>query len=370
MRRNDNVLIALTMGDPGGIGPEIILKGFSKFKERPWQVVVIGDYYCLQKKGKELGLSINFKRVANISETDFSPENLNILDMKNLPPDIPQRSQWPQPNGAAAPNSKQNFVNKTEIGGSVMQGEANKESGKASYEYIKKAVELALADKVSAIVTAPINKKSISLAGLSYAGHTEILAELTDTKDVAMMLIGGKIRVVLVTTHVAISEVNEFIQKDRIFKIISLANRSLRLFGIDVPCIAVAGLNPHAGDSGIFGNEEINEILPAINKAKEQGINVTGPYPADSLFVKAKRGEFDVVIVMYHDQGLIPVKMEGFGKGVNVTLGLPVIRTSVDHGTAFDIAGKGIAETGSLIAALEVAVTLTKNKKKNLIAVP
>ncbi|MEE9164905.1 MAG: 4-hydroxythreonine-4-phosphate dehydrogenase PdxA [Nitrospinota bacterium] len=339
MRIDDKVLIALTMGDPSGIGAEIILKGFLKFKERPWQVVVIGDYSFLQKKEKELNVPINLNPVDDISEADFSPEKLNILNMKNLPPDIPQ-------------------------------GVANKESGKASYEYIKKAVELALADKVSAIVTAPINKKSISLAGLSYAGHTEMLAELTDTKDVAMMLIGGKIRVVLVTTHVAICKVNKFIKEDRIFKTISLANRSLRLFGINTPRIAVAGLNPHAGDSGIFGNEETNEILPAIVKAKEHGIDVTGPCPADSLFVKAKRGEFDVVIVMYHDQGLIPVKMEGFGKGVNVTLGLPIIRTSVDHGTAYDIAGKGITETGSLIAALEVAVTLTKNKKKKLIALP
>ena len=339
MRINDNIPIALTMGDPSGIGPEIILKGFFKFKERPWRVIVIGDYSFLHKKGKELNIPINLNPVDDISEADFSPEKLNILNTKNLPPDIPQ-------------------------------GAANNDSGKASYEYIKKAVELALADKVSAIVTAPINKKSIALAGLSYAGHTEMLAELTDTKDVAMMLIGGKIRVVLVTTHVAICKVNEFIKKDRIFKTISLANRSLKLFGINTPRIAVAGLNPHAGDSGIFGNEEVNEILPAIDKAKEHGINVTGPYPADSLFVKAKRGELDVVIVMYHDQGLIPVKMEGFGKGVNVTLGLPIIRTSVDHGTAYDIAGKGLTETGSLITALEVAVILSANKKKKLIALP
>tara|TARA_B100000315_G_scaffold43532_1_gene38477 strand:- start:7312 stop:8418 length:1107 start_codon:yes stop_codon:yes gene_type:complete len=368
MRINDNVLIALTMGDPSGIGPEIILKGFLKFKERPWQVVVIGDYSFLQKKRKEFNVPINLNPVDDISEADFSPEKLNILNMKNLPPDIPKGGKKPQPNRATALNSKQNVVKKTKFHGCVVQGVANKESGKASYEYIEKAVELALADKVSAIVTAPINKKAISLAGLSYAGHTEMLAELTDTKDVAMMLIGGKIRVVLVTTHVAICKVNEFIKKDRIFKTISLANRSLRLFGINTPRIAVTGLNPHAGDSGIFGNEEINEILPAIQKAKEHGIDVTGPHPADSLFVKAKKGEFDAVVVMYHDQGLIPVKMEGFGKGVNVTLGLPIIRTSVDHGTAFDIAGKGITETGSLIAALEVAVTLSKNKKKKLIA--
>lgn len=338
---DNKILIALTMGDPGGIGPEIILKGFLKFKKKPWQAVVIGDYSFLQKKARKFNLPIAFNPVNDISEADFSSGKLNILDMKNLP--------------------------KTKFDGCVIQGEANKEAGKASYEYIKKAVELALAKKVSAIVTAPINKKSISLAGLSYAGHTEMLAELTDTKEVAMMLMGGKIRVVLVTTHVAISRVSKFIKKDKVFKTISLADRYLRFFGINTPRIAVAGLNPHAGDSGIFGTEETEEILPAIEKAKQNGINVTGPYPADSLFVKAKKGEFDAVVVMYHDQGLIPVKMEGFGKGVNVTLGLPIIRTSVDHGTAYDIVGKGIADTGSLIAALEVAVRMAKGKGKNLL---
>lgn len=332
MRMDNKILIALTMGDPGGIGPEIILKGFLKFKEKPWQIVVIGDYSFLQKKAKKFNLSVALNPVNDISEADFSSGKLNLLDMKNLSPD-------------------------------TLEGEANKEAGKASYEYIKKAVELALAGKVSAIVTAPINKKSISLAGLSYVGHTEMLADLTNTKDCAMMLIGGKIRVVLVTTHVAISKVNKFIKKDRIFKTISLADRSLKFFGINTPRIAVAGLNPHAGDSGIFGTEETEEILPAIEMAKQNSINVTGPYPADSLFVKAKKGEFDAVVVMYHDQGLIPVKMEGFGKGVNVTLGLPIIRTSVDHGTAYDIVGKGIAETGSLIAALEVAVRLAEGGK-------
>ena len=336
---HDKLFIALTMGDPSGIGPEIILKGFLKFKERPWQVIVIGDYSFLQEKARRFNLSIALKPINNISEGDFSPGKLHILDMKNLPRDIPE-------------------------------GVANKEAGKASYEYIKKAVELALEGKASAIVTAPINKKSISLSGFSCIGHTEMLAQLTDTRDCAMMLIGGKIRVVLVTTHFSISEVNRFIKRDKIFKTISLADHSLRFFGINTPNIAVAGLNPHAGESGVFGNEEIKEIQPAIDMAKQQGINVSGPYPADSLFVKAKNGEFDAVVVMYHDQGLIPVKMEGFGRGVNVTLGLPVIRTSVDHGTAYDIVGKGIADSGSLIAALEVAVKLVKAKKGKTISWP
>mgnify|MGYP002820297617 FL=1 len=324
------------MGDPAGIGPEIILKSFSKFKDKPWHVIVVGDYSFLKKKASKLNLPIELKLSKDISEIVFSPGNLNILDMKNLLTEIPE-------------------------------GKATREAGKASFEYIKKAVELALADEVSAIVTAPINKKAISLAGLSYAGHTEMLAELTDTKDYAMMLTGGKIRVVLVTTHSALSEVNKFIKRDRIFKTVTLTDNSLKFFGINKPHIAVVALNPHAGEGGIFGKEEIEEISPAIEMAKRNGINVSGPYPADSLFVRAKQGEFDAVLVMYHDQGLIPVKMEGFGRGVNVTLGLPVIRTSVDHGTAYDIVEKGIADTGSLMAALKTAVKLAKSKKKKLL---
>ena len=319
------------MGDPSGIGPEIILKGFSKYRDEPYMVVVIGDYSFLQKEAIKLELSINLNPVNDISETDLSPMKLNVLDIKNIASDIPL-------------------------------GLPDKQAGKASYEYIAKAVMLAMQNRVAAITTAPINKKSISLAGFSYAGHTEMLAKLSNTKDYAMMLVGGKIRVVLVTTHLAVAEVKKFIKRDRIFKIISLTDRSLKLFGIKTPRIAVTGLNPHAGDGGIFGLEEAEEILPAVEMAKHHSIDATGPYPADSLFVKAKKGEFDAVVVMYHDQGLIPVKMEGFGSGVNVTLGLPFIRTSVDHGTAYDIAGKGIADSGSLISALNMAVRLTREE--------
>ncbi len=323
------MLLALTMGDPAGIGPEIILKGFEKFREKPYRVVVVGDYSFLKEHAKRLGLSVDICSVNEISEVDFSSGKLNVLDLKNIPSDI-------------------------------SLGVASKTAGKASYEYIKKATMLALEDKVSAITTAPINKESIFLAGFSYAGHTEMLAELTNSQDYAMMLTGGKIRVVLVTTHLAISDIKKNIKKERVYKIISLADRSLKLFGIKAPHIAVTGLNPHAGDGGIFGTEDIEEILPAVEMAKNCGINVTGPHPADSLFVKAKKGEFDAVVVMYHDQGLIPVKMEGFGRGVNVTLGLPIIRTSVDHGTAYDIVGKGVSDSGSLIAALDMANKLAK----------
>lgn len=324
----DKIFIALTMGDPSGIGPEVILKGFSKFSKKNYKVIVIGDYAFLKKEAEKNNLSIDFNSVDDFSGT-FHQNKLNVLDMKNLPEKTPR-------------------------------GVVDSQSGRASCEYIEKAVDMALQGRVSAITTAPINKKSISMAGFHYAGHTEMLAKLTGAREYAMMLIGGKIRVVLVTTHVALAEVKKMIKKESIFKIISTTDRFLKLFGIKAPHIAVAALNPHAGEGDIFGSEESEEILPAVEMGQAHNIDVTGPYPADSLFVKAKRGEFDAVVVMYHDQGLIPVKMEGFGRGVNVTLGLSIIRTSVDHGTAYDIVGKGIADSGSLIAALDLAAELAK----------
>jgi len=331
--KKDNILIALTMGDPSGIGYEIILKGYSKFKKKPYQVIVIGNYRFLREKAKIMGLSMDFHLVDDSSEFKLIPNMLNLIDLDILPENIPL-------------------------------GSPDKEAGKASYEYIKKAVSLAIMGKVSAITTGPINKKALALAGLTFAGHTEILAKLTGSQNYAMMLMGGNIKVVLVSTHIALSEVKKFIKKERIYKIITLANRSLKLFGIKTPHIAVAGLNPHAGDGGIFGKEDTEEILPAVEMARQNNIDVTGPHPADALFVKAKKGDFDAVVVMYHDQGLIPVKMEAFGKGVNVTLGLSVIRTSVDHGTAYDIVGKGVSSPSSLIEALDVAAELATIKKK------
>jgi 4-hydroxythreonine-4-phosphate dehydrogenase len=334
--KKDKTLIALTMGDPNGIGHEIILKGYSEFKKKPYGIIVIGNYRFLREKAQTMGLSMNFHLVDDSSELKLSPNILNVMDLDVLPE-------------------------------GVSLGTPTKEAGQASYEFIKKATSLAMEGKVSAITTAPINKKALSLAGLNYAGHTEILAKLTGSQNYAMMLMGGNIKVVLVSIHIALSEVKKFIKKERICKIITLANGSLKKFGIKTPHIAVAGLNPHAGDGGIFGKEETEEILPAIEMARQHNIDVTGPHPADALFVKAKKGDFDAVVVMYHDQGLIPVKMEAFGKGVNVTLGLPIIRTSVDHGTAYDIVGKGVSSPSSLIEALDVAAELatTINKESD-----
>ncbi|HSE83956.1 MAG TPA: 4-hydroxythreonine-4-phosphate dehydrogenase PdxA, partial [Thermodesulfobacteriota bacterium] len=242
-------------------------------------------------------------------------------------------------------------------------GRATERGGQASLEYIKEAVQFALQGRIDAVVTAPISKESIHLAGSKYPGHTEMLRDLTGASNVAMMFEGGRFRVVLVTIHCALSEVPRLITKDRVLSTIELTNESLiRLFGIKEPKIVVCGLNPHAGEAGAFGNEESLHIVPAIEEARRRGINVTGPLPADTLFYYANQGKWDAVVAMYHDQGLIPFKMLSFDDGVNVTLGLPIIRTSPDHGTAYDIAWKGKANPSSMIAAIKVAVKLVENR--------
>jgi len=229
-----------------------------------------------------------------------------------------------------------------------------KDSGKAQVLYIEKAIEDAKEGKIKAIVTLPINKESAKLGGFTFPGHTEFLAHSFGVKEYAMMLANEKLKVVLQTTHVALKDVPNLITEGKILSKLRLIDKSLRN-----PRIAVAGLNPHAGENGLFGDEELKIIKPAVEKARKEGINVTGPLPADTVFVRALKGEFDVVLCMYHDQGLIPIKLLGFGNSVNVTLGLPIIRTSVDHGTAYDIAGKGIANPESFKTAVKVAVELT-----------
>jgi len=228
---------------------------------------------------------------------------------------------------------------------------------------VEKAVRMVQDGLADAIVTAPINKKSIQLAGYPFPGHTEFLGYLTDSSDFSMMLAGNKIKTVLVTTHLPIKDVATHITKDTVIKAIKNAYNAGIFFGNPNPHIAVCGLNPHAGDNGAIGLEEEQIITPAINDCKDQGINVTGPYPADTLFAKMLNCFCDIAIVMYHDQGLIPVKMESFGSAVNVTLNLPIIRTSVDHGTAFDIVGKNIASESSLVRAVEIANLMVNNAK-------
>jgi 4-hydroxythreonine-4-phosphate dehydrogenase len=229
-------------------------------------------------------------------------------------------------------------------------------------KYVEKAVEMALENKIDAIVTAPLNKEAMNLAGYDYAGHTEILAHLTKTKDYAMMLVAGHLRVIHVTTHVSMRDACELIKKDRILTTIRLTNEVTKKMGVKAPKIAISGFNPHAGESGLFGNEETKEITPAIESAKKNNMNVIGPMPPDTVFLRASRGEYDAVVAMYHDQGHIPVKMLGFESGINVTIGLPIIRTSVDHGTAYRRAGLrlGTGDPTSLEEAMKLAVQMAK----------
>ncbi|MGE3798659.1 MAG: 4-hydroxythreonine-4-phosphate dehydrogenase PdxA, partial [Thermomicrobiales bacterium] len=237
-------------------------------------------------------------------------------------------------------------------------GEIAASSGKAAVEYVFYATDLAVAGDVDGIVTAPLNKAAMHAAGFTYAGHTELLAERTNAERVSMLLVGPNLRVVHVSTHVALSEALQRVRKERVEEVIEIAYQSCVALGIDDPLIAVAGLNPHAGEGGIFGNEESKEIQPAIDSARLRGLRVTDPQPGDTVFLKATKGEFDIVVAMYHDQGHIPMKLLAFDSGVNVSVGLPIVRTSVDHGTAFDIAGKGIASEESMLAAIDIAVKM------------
>jgi len=245
-------------------------------------------------------------------------------------------------------------------GSTFAVGELSAEAGRAAHDVIVRAAEDARSGDVSAIATAPINKEAFRLAGLPWSGHTDLLAHLTGAHDVAMMFYSDELRVVLATIHVALADVPRALTRPLMERTIALTARELPRFDKVAPRIAVAGLNPHAGEHGLFGSEEAEVIVPAIEACRTRGIDVSGPFPADTLFVRTRRGEFDVVVACYHDQGLIPVKLVAFGKAVNVTLGLPIIRTSVDHGTAFDIAGKGVADPESMIAAVLLAARLAR----------
>jgi 4-hydroxythreonine-4-phosphate dehydrogenase len=241
-------------------------------------------------------------------------------------------------------------------------GKVNAAAARAAYEAIERAVADARSGKVAAVVTAPISKEGFSMAGYPWRGHTDLLAHLCGSPEVAMMFWSERLRVVLATVHIPLREVPTALTQDRLRDVIALTAKSLPDFGINTPALAVCGLNPHAGENGLLGQEEIDVITPAINDAMGLGINVAGPFPADTIFVRAARGEFDAVIACYHDQGLIPVKLMAFGRAVNVTLGLPIVRTSVDHGTAYDIAGQGVADEGSLVEAILLAARLAPNE--------
>jgi len=301
--------IAITMGDAAGIGPEVSLKAVtSEDINAICQPILIGDKKIYEEVSKIIKVKIS---------------NIKIIE----------------------PYKLKNFI----------KGKPTKESAIAFFNYIKYALKGCLKGEFHAMVTSPISKEALRMAGFSWTGHTEMLAELTNTKDYAMMLIGGGLRVVLVTTHIPLKDVPKVLTIENIYKKIILAKMSANLFGISSPVIGVAALNPHAGEGGIFGSEEKDFILPAVNMAKQKGINVEGPIPADVIFYLAYNGKIDIIVSMYHDQGLGPLKMIAFEKGVNLTLGLPIIRTSPDHGTAYDIAYKGIANPESMIEAIKIA---------------
>lgn len=321
--------VAITLGDPGGIGPEVALKAVtSKEVSDICTPVLIGDRTVIEEVISKLLPSLSsLKKKSLLGDAE-------VVDI----PAIKSR----------------NFVTNA----------PSSENGKACVSYIRKAVELATARKVNAIVTAPISKEALRLAGFQWPGHTEMLAEFTGTTEYAMMLAGGPLKVILVTIHTALRNVPELVTRERVLKTIRLARNACNMLGIKDPIIAVAGLNPHAGESGMLGNEEIREIEPAIIAAKKEGMNVRGPYPPDVVFHKAYEGEVDIVVCMYHDQGLIPLKMLAFDKGVNITVGLPIIRTSPDHGTAYDIAWKGLANPSSMIEAIKVAAKIAEGVKE------
>lgn len=324
-------ILAITMGDAAGIGPEIAVRALTNDSIRQiCRPLLIGDGSVIQATLEGMRLKTAVHSVAHISEARFLPHQIELLNVCNI--DLEK-------------------LNKAQV---------CPMAGRAAYEYIVRAIDLALRGKVAGVVTCPIHKEALNQAGYPYPGYTEILAERTSTKDYAMMLIAGELRVVLVTIHVSLREAIEQIDEKRILRSIHLAHEAGLLLGISHPRIGVPGLNPHAGEGGMFGREEIEIIVPAVEKAQSLGYDAQGPFPADTIFYRALKGQFDFLIPMYHDQGLIPIKLIGFGRGVNVTLGLPIIRTSVDHGTAFGKAWQFRADEGSLLEAIRVAVQMAK----------
>lgn len=326
-------LLGITMGDPAGIGPEVIIKalGDPSVYER-CRPLVLGDLASMQRAIDVLGSTLALHPVESSHDGLFQHGTLDLLQA-----DLPA----PEP---------------------VPFGKLSADGGRLGVEAVMRAVVLAQAHEIDAIVTAPLNKEAMALAGYTYPGHTEILADMTGAKA-AMLLVTQTLRVVHVSTHVALREAIALVSTERVLATIRLAARAAASLGIAQPRIAVAGLNPHAGEAGRFGREEIEAIEPAIQAARAEGIDARGPVPPDTLFFRASQGEFDMVVAMYHDQGHIPVKLLGFDDGVNVTIGLPIIRTSVDHGTAYDIAGRGIARSTSMLRAIDVALQLIKAKR-------
>ena len=335
-------ILGISMGDPAGVGPEIIVIALGRPRVRELcRAIVIGDASVIRNVTKFVNSSLKVRSVAKVSDAEFRPDTIDVYDLKNV--DMEK----------------------------LPLGQVSPMAGHAAFEAVRVMIKLALAGDIDATVTAPIHKEALVAAGHHFPGHTEIFAHFTGTSDFTMMLAAENLRVVHVSTHVSLRQACDAVTRPRVLKVIELASDACKRLGIANPRIGVAGLNPHASDGGLFGSEERDHIIPAIADARARGIDVEGPQPPDTFFAKAVAGAYDIVVAMYHDQGHIPTKIKGFHydaasrkwtdvRGINVSLGLPIIRTSVDHGTAFDQAGQGTASDASLIDAIEYAAKLSR----------
>lgn len=328
---NEQVLLALTMGDPAGIGPEIAIKAL-RGNEIPSQcrVFIIGDLTVMEQAKRFTGSSVTMHPMTTID--DFEEGSINILDMQLVKPS------------------------------DVTMGNESALCGKASYDYVIKGISLAREGLIHGVVTNPINKASLKKAGIDFPGHTEIFAHETGSTNFSMVFTLDNVYVIYVTTHCSLREAIEHITREKVYSKIVLLNSTLQSTGLEHPRIAVGGLNPHAGEGGMFGNEELLHIIPAIEQARKEGLTVTGPLQPDTVFMRAFNGEFNGIVTMLHDHGFVALKSKDFEHGVNLTVGLPIIRTSVGHGTAFDIAGTGKASEKSLLAAIDVAYRMSRRK--------
>jgi len=340
---DEKPIIGITMGDPAGIGPEIIAKAFGgRTVQERCRPLVFGDARTIRQACRFVNCPDEVRSIVKVDDARFEPGAIDVFDLKNV--DVTQ----------------------------LRLGEVSAMAGQAAFESIEAAIEHAMNRMIDAVVTAPIHKTALNRAGHAFAGHTEIFAKFTDTSDYAMMLAEGNLRVVHVSTHLSLRQACNAVSKDRVLRVIRLGHDACRRLEIPKPRIGVAGLNPHAGEEGLFGDEETEHIAPAIRAARAEGLDVEGPVPADTLYPKVAGGGYDIGVAMYHDQGHIPVKMLGFKydaarggwteiNGINVTLGLPILRVSVDHGTAFDQAGKGTASAESLLHAVDYAARMSRH---------